>query len=152
VFDHEGLSGDQILQRTIAKLTGSQSGNVIISRSSLNAFRGEPVSLEITVQPDPLVYLSGQMVAETVIDAGRGDAAVYQQLTTFLQEKVSQKAMKDGMIPLSNSDISFGQVSQADVLQLIAQLHNANRTIRLQAHATADTYAADPLKLEFRLR
>ena len=152
VFDHEGLSGEALVRLAVSQLLGARSGKVVIGRSSLNAFRGEPVSLELFVLPDRLVYLSGQMVAETVIDAGRGDAAIYQQLTAFLQEKVSQKAMKDGMIPLSNSDISFGQVSQSDVLQLIAQLHNANRTIRLQAHATADTYAADALKLEFRLR
>jgi len=152
VFDHDALSSDEIVRKALKDLTGAPTGRVVIASSSINAFRGEPVSLELSVLPDPLVYLSGQMVAETVIDASRGDAAIYQQLTNFLQEKVSQKVKKDGMIPVANSDVSFGQITQADVLQIIEQLHAANRPIRLQAHAVGDTYAADPLKLEFRLR
>jgi hypothetical protein len=125
---------------------------VLIATSSLNAFFGESVSLEVEILPDPLVYLGGQLVAEKVIDGSRGDAAIYDEIRTFLQDTVKSRAQRDGMIPLANSDTSFGQIPPADLFQVIEQLHNANRTIRLQAHATGDTYAADPLKLEFRLR
>ena len=152
VFDHPKMSADEIMRQTMSQLTNSPTPKVIIASSSLNAFRRERVSLELTVLPDPLVYVSGQMVAESVINANRGDAVIYQELTAFLQDKVSTKAKKDGMIPIANSDRSFGQITQSDVLQLIEQLHSANRPIRLQALAVGDTHAADLLKLEFRLR
>ena len=152
VYDHEQLTREQIERPVLKQLTSSSIGRVVIATAQFNAFRGESVSLELAVLPDKKVYSGGQVVAETVIEANRGDLSVYQQLSTFLQDKVSQKAKADGMIPVVNSDVPLGQVSQADVLQLIQQLHAVNRPIRLYAHAIGDTYAADSLKLEFRLR
>lgn len=152
IYDHENRTSEQIIRPILHQLATGAGAKVILSTAQFNAFRGEAVSLELAVQPDPRVYSSGQVVAETVIEANRGDAVVYQELSTFLQEKVSQKAKKDGMIPVANSDVPLGQVSQADVLQLIQELHAVNRPIRLYAHAVGDTYAADSLKLEFRLR
>ncbi len=149
---NETITPDMIEAALVKQIAGSPTRKVLIATSSLNAFRTESVSLEVTVSTDPLVYLSGQLVAETVIDGSRGENFVYDEFRKFLEETVKSHALKDGMIPVANSEVSFGQVSQTDLLQVIQQLRNANRTIRLEAHAVTDTYAADPLKLEFRLR
>jgi len=149
---NQTITPEMIEQNIVKQIAGTPTRKVLIATSSLNAFRGESVSLEIVVMPDPLVYINGQKVAETVIDGSRGDIFIFDQLTTFLQTGVKTRAQKDGMIPVAKGDVAFGSVSQADVFQVIEQLHNANRTIRLEAHASGDIYASDPLKLEFRLR
>jgi len=149
---NQTISPQMIENSIVNQITNSPIQKVLIAVSSLNAFFGESVSLEVSVMPDPLVYISGQEVAETVIDGSRDDVSIFDGIRKFLQETVKGRAQRDGMIPVANSDVSFGQVPQADLLQVISQLHNANRTIRLEAHAVGDIYAADSLKLEFRLR
>lgn len=149
---NQTINPDMIEDGIVRQIAGSTVDKVLIATSSLNAFYGESVSLEVSVLPDPLVYRSGDLVAEKVIDGNQSDAAIYEQIREFLEVTVKGSAQKKGMIPVANGDVSFGDVQPADLFQIIAQLHNANRTIRLQAHANGDTRAADPLKLEFRLR
>ncbi len=146
------ISTEMIEREIIRKMVGSTQGQVLIAVSSLNAFHGEAVSLEVSVLPNPLVYTSGQLIAESVIDANKGDAVIWQELQTFFQGKLKQQALKDGMIPIANSDIAFGQLSGPDIIQVVEQLNRTGRAIRLQAHAAGDTHAADTLKLDFRQR
>lgn len=158
IFDHDDrvtgavIPAEMIERQIVRQIAGAPSRAVLIASATVNTFMGEPVSLEVTVLPDPLVYTDGQTVAETVIDGNRGDLTIYDELRKFLQETVKTRAQKDGMIPIAKGDAPLGSVSQADLLAVIQELHNAARRIRLQAHVTGDTYASDPLKLEFRLR
>jgi uncharacterized protein (DUF3084 family) len=118
IFNHtdrqtgETITTEMIERQILKQVTGSSKAQVLIASSSFNAFRGESVSLEVNVLPNPLVYMDKQLVAESVIDGSKGDVVVYQELTSFLQVKVKEHAQKDGMIPVTNSDFSFGQVSQ----------------------------------------
>jgi len=158
IFDHsDKATGSTIPTAVIekqveAEITGAKSELVMIASSSLNAFRGEPVSLEITVMPNPAIYSRGQIIVESVIDANRGDTVISEEFSKFLQETVKQRAEKDGMIPIANSDYSFGQVTLPEILQVIEQLRKTDRRVRLAAISSSNTRAADTLKLEFRLR
>ncbi|MDR3690921.1 MAG: DUF3084 domain-containing protein [Fimbriimonas sp.] len=158
IFDHTDQgSGDTITTQSIerqveAQISGSKNELVIVASSSLNAFQGEPVSLEITVMQNPLVYAQGQIIVESVIDANRGDATISEQFSKFLQQTVRERALKDGMIPVANSDVPLGQVNLPQILQVTEQLRRADRRVRLAAVAAATTHAGDPLKLEFQLK
>jgi len=158
IFNHsDKATGETIPTQVIEgqikrEITGAQTEMVMIAHSSLNAFEGEPVSLEITVMPNPVVYSAGQTIVESVIDANRGDSLISDEFSKFLQQTVKDKAQRDGMIPIANSDFSFGQVTLPEILKVIEQLHKADRRVRLKAIASSNTRAADPLKLEFRLQ
>jgi hypothetical protein len=158
IFNHVDSQSQQTISQAmiegqiISQISGSQTDLVMIASSSLNAFRGEPVSLEITVYPNPPVYSAGQIISETVIDGNRGDSVIAEEFTKFLQVGLRERAIKDGMIPFANSDKSFGEISLAEVVQVIDKLQKADRKVRLQAISISNVRAADELKLEFRLR
>ncbi len=157
IFNHTSQAGQTVTtsdieKQVISELTGSSVPMVLIASSSLNAFKGEPVSLEISVIPNPVVYANGQLIVEGLIDANKGDAVISEQFSKFLQEVVKERALKDGMIPIANSDTSLGEVTLPQALQIIEQLKRADRKVRIQAIANGNTRAADTLKLEFRLR
>jgi len=147
----EFVTPEMIERRIVRQITGATGYKVLVAVSTLNAFRGEAVSLEISVHPDPLVYTKGQLIAETVIHGNESEDALLQELGGFLQDKVRAQALKDGMIPVSNSDVSLGQVTPTDLLQIIDQLRRTDHMfIRFEARAARNTRAADELKLEFR--
>ena len=148
----ETISSSMIEDEKIMQIAGAKEERVIIATSSLNAFKGEPVSLEVVVQPNPVVYSAGQVVAEGLIDANRDSKSIVDEVTLFIQKDVKGRAIKDGMIAIANSDISFGQITLPQIIELTTTLKKANRRIRLQAVASSKTLAADTLKLEFRLR
>ena len=158
IFNHldsqtqQTIPAAMIEGQIVSQISGSKSDLVMIAASSLNAFRGEPVSLEITVLPNPAVYSAGQIISETVIDANRGDSTISEEFAKFLQVGIRERAIKDGMIPFANSDKSFGELTLSEVLGVIEKLRKADRKVRLQAISIGNIRAADELKLEFHLR
>lgn len=70
----------------------------------------------------------------------------------LLSEEVRRQAKLRGMIPLLGPNETYGAVSNAQILDLVELVKSAGRRVRVQAIATQETYAGDPLKLEFRLR
>jgi uncharacterized protein (DUF3084 family) len=145
------ISATQIQRQIVQQIAGTRGPLVLIATASVNTFRGEPVSLELQVVPNPVVYTKGQMIAESVIDGLKDEVVIFNQLEELLSNKVRQRAQKDKMIPKLGTD-QFGEVTPADILNVMSRVKAAGRTIRVQAIAASDTRAADPLKLEFRLR
>ncbi len=158
IFNHVDRDSQQTITTSaieaqiLSEITSAKTEMVLIASSSLNAFRGEPVSLEITVLPNPSIYSAGQIISETLIDGNRGDTVISEQFSKFLQQGVKDRAIKDGMIPISNSDISFGEVTLPDALRVIEMLKKADRKVRLQAISLTNVRAADPLRIDFKLR
>jgi hypothetical protein len=143
---------DQIERQIVERVAGAPQPMALVATSSLNAFRGEPVSLEISVLRNPVVYSKNHVVAETTIDGTLDDDVVFDRVVEFLRNKIKDQASRDHMIPRLGSEETYGEVSMADVFALANRVRATNRTIRVQAVAVDDTHAADPLKLEFRLR
>jgi hypothetical protein len=148
---NEPISPQQIERQIVQQIAGAKGPVVVIAASSFNAFRGEPVSLELQVLPNPLVYTKGQVLAETVIDGTKDETVIFKQIEELISTKIRQRAQKDRMIPKLGSD-QLGEVTPAEIYGLMSKVKAVNRQIRVQALAMNDTRAADPLKLEFRLR
>lgn len=136
----------------VQAITGQRDNLVLVATSMLNAFQGEFVALEIKAYRNPIVYRAGQIILETRINGTQTEDRVLQQINEFVRSGVRQKAMDDNMIPIQGDEVSLGEVSQEDVLSLMREIKVANRVVRVLAVALQDTRAADPLKLEFRIR
>ncbi|MEZ0326103.1 MAG: DUF3084 domain-containing protein [Fimbriimonas sp.] len=147
----EPITPELIERQVVQQIAGSSTPVVVIASSSFNAFRGEPVSLELQVLPNPLVYSKGQVLAETVIDGTKDEEAIFRQIEGLISKQIRERAQKDKIIPKLGSD-QFGEVTPAEIYALMSKVKAVNRTIRVQAMAASDTRAADPLRLEFRLR
>ncbi|HSI73127.1 MAG TPA: hypothetical protein VK934_08100, partial [Fimbriimonas sp.] len=147
----EPITPEQIERQVVQQIAGAKGPVVVVASSSFNTFNGEPVSLELQVLPNPLVYTKGQVIAESVIDGAKDEEVILKQLDDLFATRVRQRAKQDKMIPRLGSD-QFGEVTPVDIYRLMNRVKAADRQIRVQALAMADTRAADPLKLDFRLR
>ncbi len=139
-------------QAIVAAITGQKDNLVLVATSMLNAFQGEFVALEIKAYRNPVVYRAGQVILETRINGTETEDRILQQINEFVQTGVRKQAIDDKMIPVQGDVASLGEVSQEDVLNLMREIKGASRVVRVLAVALQDTRAADPLKLEFRLR
>jgi len=157
IFDHkdtrtgQDVRPEQIERELSEKVAGSNSSVVLVALSSLNAFKGEPVSLEIAIYPNPLVYKRDAVIAEEAIDGRKDIKTIFHELTA-LGAKIQGKAKQDKMIPRLGSDEPFGVVSSEDVLSLVNKVKASDRWIQVRAIVEDETYAADPLKIRFAVR
>lgn len=143
---------DQQVEMLSKAVTDARTETVLIAYAFWNSFRGEFLPVRIEAFENPLVYSRGQKVAEVVVDGNGSEDGVLKQITQFLQGVVGQEAIRSGMIPAVGRDRPIGEVSQEEMLQLVKDIKEARRNIRLQAVAAQDTRAADPLRLNFKLR
>lgn len=125
---------------------------VLVATSSLNAFVGEPVSLDVTVYPNPIVYHRNDVVGEVRIDGALPEGQIMQKLSDFLATQIQKRATDDRMIPRARSAAPFGEVPANDVLTLVRDIKRVGRSVRVQALVSEETRAAEPLRLGFRLR
>lgn len=125
---------------------------VIIVTALYNSFEGEPLPIRLGVFANPLVFRSGQIVAEIAVDARRPDAEVLRQISQFITSNVRVAAQKGGLIPVAGAEAPYGSISGEEVIELLRQIKSSDRVLRLVAVAGRDIRAADSLRLEFRLR
>ncbi len=139
-------------QTIIRRLTGVKDPLVLIASSSLNAFEGEFVSLEIVAYRNPVVFKEGETIADARIDGRLPEEAIVRQVSDFLMTKVREKAKSVGMIPVIGVEESYGSLSTDELLALVRLIKVQDRQIRLVAVAESETRAGDSLKLEFKIR
>ena len=124
----------------------------IVATSTLNAFTGEVVSLDLAVLPNPLVYKRNEMLSETRIDGSLPEDQILRRLQAFVAGSVRDRAIQDRMIPRTGTAAPFGEVPASDWFGLVQTVKRAGRSVRVQAVAEGDTRAADPLRLDFRVK
>lgn len=157
-----GLIPLQIEDRTVsvdeqmANLTEGVAGKtedlVLVAYAAWNAFQGEFVPLVVRVFRNPVVFRQGEALTEVRIDGARPEGEVIQEIAEGLLAKVRERAQAAKMIPRQGSDQPYGAVTTQELLSLVRQVKTEGRNVRVQVLAARETRAADPLRLEFRLR
>jgi hypothetical protein len=150
--DGQLMTPDMQTQSLLQGLTAKTEPQVLIARVFANAFRDEFVPVVVSLLPNPVVYSSGALVAETRIEGVDDQNQILKQLTKFLQDELSPKAVRDGMIPAYGKPDPLGEIDQAALLRLVSELSSVRRRVRVQFLAARETRAADRLRLDFRLR
>jgi uncharacterized protein (DUF3084 family) len=136
----------------IQGLTNAQTDIVLIAACELNAYRGESVPISVRLYHSPVVYRRNDKIAETTINGSELEVQMLQDISNFLTNTLKPKALKDGMIPATGHAESFGEVPVSDLFDLVRQIKNMARPVRLAALADTDTRAGDPLHIHFRVR
>lgn len=157
VVDHQDvvtrrtIPAPEIITNVTRQITNQKDEHVLVAYSSLNAFEGEPVSIEIGVFKNPVVYKQGTTLAEIRIDGTKDEPTIYRQVVNFLADKVTGRVAQDQVIPRSGSEQPFGEVSTEEVLNLVTQIRRADRRVLVRAQADEDTRASDRVRLRFQL-
>jgi uncharacterized protein (DUF3084 family) len=158
IFDHVDkqtnatIPSSEIKARIAQQVAEAKEDVVLVAYSTYNAFKGEPVSLEVGVFPNPMVYRQGQVLAESAIDGKRDQAEIFSKVSEFLGTKVNERAKQDRMLPRAGTDEEFGSITAKEILDLVGRVRAADRRVTLRAMVDSDTRAADPLKLRFGIR
>jgi uncharacterized protein (DUF3084 family) len=158
LFPHEDsktgrqIGTQEIENDLIRRVAGSEVPLVLIATSSVNTFRGEPVSLEVEVLPNPIVYRAGDVVAEGRIYADQDEMSIFRQVSNFVSGRLRTAAIESKMIPSGDGDSMFGSISPEELLSLLKLLKQQDRLVRLQAVVEKETRAGDPLVITFRVR
>lgn len=146
------ITVDMQQESIVRSITGVPEQSVLICYSFWNTFKGEFVPLRIDALRNPVVFQKSDIVAEARIRGDQSEDAILGEIRKFLVERVREAALKAKMIPASGREQQFGTVTSETMLELVQLVKSTNRTVRLVALAANETRAADPLRLEFRIR
>jgi uncharacterized protein (DUF3084 family) len=125
---------------------------VIVALAFNNTFSGEFVPLRLQIYNNPVVYRKSQEIAETMVQGALSEDQILQEISAFIHAKVQQRAMQDNIIPIAGQEKSFGQVSSAELLNLVRLIRNWGRNVRVVAYVDHDIRAGDTLDLKFTLK
>lgn len=156
VFDQGVRVGEKSPQSQVDEfiqaLLDAKKDSVVIAKAQYNSFNGVFVSLVLERYDNPLVYKMNQAIAETTIQGSGSDSDIYEQISTFVRDKVAERARENKMVPVSGGQESLGEVSSKEIFDLVEKIRAWGRNARLIAEAKQDTRAGDPLALNFELR
>ena len=142
----------QIEEAIVNGLTTSDQDVVLVAKAPANAFKGESVPLEIVGYPNPVVYHKGDVLETLPVPRKSPPLRVLTQFTDFMNQRVHNRAIKDGMIPAIGQEGSLLDVAPSETFKLVELLANSDRPLQLQIVAKGDTRAADALQLDFRIK
>jgi uncharacterized protein (DUF3084 family) len=153
VFDEQNNPVSVETQKSLlaSQMAGSSEEQVILVTSFSNAFANEGVYVRISGMPNPVVYTTGQTLAEIRVDGRQEPAKILKSLNE-LGPRIRTRALSDKMIPIQKGDMSLGSVSAEDILLLVRQIQDSGGSVRVRARAKRQTRAADPLELDFEVR
>lgn len=137
----------------IKQITPSNATRVLVARSTWNRFVGEPVTLDLSFYPNPIVFEQGDVIAEGRVDGRNSELSVYTEISDFVRIYVNAKAKRVKMIPIQGRDgETFGELAPGQLLTTITTIRSTNRLLRLQAVARKDTRAGDTLEFDLVVR
>ena len=126
---------------------------MLVARSTWNRFVGEPVTLDLTFYPNPVVFQQGDLIAEGRVDGRESDIVVFTQIRDFVRTYVNAKAKRVKMVPFQGRDgETFGELDPGQLLSTISVIRSTKRLLRLQALARKDTRAGDTLEFDLVVR
>jgi hypothetical protein len=140
----------KIMKRLHDEIVGRPEPMVLVAVASMNFYENEPIIIEIHPSLNPVIYHRGEVVDETQLHGSESDKEIIKELTAF-GASIREKAQRDQMLPRVNGE-SFGSVPADEVFSLINQVKQRGKNVTLEAVVQNDTRAADPLKIDFRLR
>lgn len=118
--------------------------------SSANYLVGESkVNVLTKVEPNRLLFSSGEIIAKNSIHLGR---LTDEQLQQRLQEVIDASQFRARFVGVVDGIIQIEDQDTETLLSFFQQLQNHQQPVELQAVAAADTYTIGPLKLDLLAR
>jgi len=118
-----------------------------------NSIPGEQVSVELRLYLNNLIYPKGKLITRSKIDGRQSEGRILLSVIGFLQGDVTQAALRAGIIPIPNSDprMTTGADPGSQVeglMKLVDQIEAANSLVKVDAFASDNIYAANPLNMD----
>jgi multidrug efflux pump subunit AcrA (membrane-fusion protein) len=135
------------------RLTSLRTTGCLIATAQTNRFTGEPVPLIVAIEPNPVVFKEGEIIAESKIDGRKTEIELFADVRDFVRTFVNARARRAKMIPVRGREgESFGEIRIGQMLEAVNKVRSVPRILRLQAVATSTIRAADTLEFEIVIK
>jgi uncharacterized protein (DUF3084 family) len=164
-YDFEGAAGfiasngsrsltqNEINDILIQQLMSGRETRVAVISAVVNRFEGEPVTLDMTYYPNPIVFRNGDIISEGRVDGRESEALVFSQIREFVRINVNPKAKRVKMVPVQSRDgETYGELTAEQILNAVTLIKSAPRILRLQAVAKGEIRAGDPLTFDLVIK
>jgi len=140
---------DGVFEGAARILAGSSQRWVVRVVSLYNTTVGEPLTVDIALVEEQLIYRQGETIAETVVE-GRASGLVRDELIRLLQS-VFDAAIARGMLTDEDGFVSEG-VSLQEFVDTISRVEQMGGPARVKAVAAEDTYNTQwPLRIRLEV-
>ena len=147
------LSEGDVEKYWVGEIMSFSTETVVIARALANRFASEPVTLELVLQANPIVFRKGEIVTESKIDGRISEIEILNGIREFLRTFVNTRARQRNMIPVQSRDgLSYGEYTQDQLLSTVAKVKAVPRLVRLVAVARQDIRAGDTLDIDIEVR
>jgi uncharacterized protein (DUF3084 family) len=147
------VTEDDRISALVARLTQSAEPMCLVALAVANSVTGEPAAIDLQPFSNRLIYVKGQAILSRSINGNRPATAVFSDLVGFVKS-VGQSALGRGLIPRfdpSTGEPQVGAMGAADLVSLTERVRRSGKSVTVTAAAGADTRAAEPLQLTFRV-
>jgi hypothetical protein len=98
------------------------------------------------------VFSEGERVAETVIDGSMDEEQILNDIILFLRTRVRFSAEDSGMIPVQGQDVSIGEITYSQMIELVRRVKQRAGPAKVIAEASRATKSAESLLLRFKVQ
>ncbi len=138
----------------VNEIAGNNQELVLIVTSFYNYFSRDDmfVPLNLNIYPNHLVFSEGERVAETVIDGSMDEEEILNAIILFLRTKVRSSAEDSGMIPVQGQDVSIGEITYSQMIDLVRRIKQRAGPAKVVAEASRATKSSESLLLRFKVQ
>ena len=117
-----------------------------------NTMVGEQAPVEIRLYINNLIYVKGDKITSGRINGAMSEGRILLAVIDFLQKRVSETALRAGMVPVSNPDTRYiaGQNPQDQVealMSIVDRIKSVNAMVTLDVFASKTVYSSDSLNM-----
>lgn len=146
------LTAENQKQGMIRLMAGGPQPRVLIIKSLYNAFQGEFIPLAGELYENPVIFKESQLISEFRLNGAASQEDIASELAKYVEERLSPILRNSGLIPVSGSTQPFGEIPRETVVRIVQEVKSRGVSVRVQFLSAAETRAADPFKLAWRLR
>lgn len=138
----------------VNEIAGNKQELVLIATSFYNYFSRDDffVPLNLNIYPNKIVFDQGETVAQTTIDGSATEEDILNAIILFLRTGVRSSAEDAGMIPVQGPDVSIGEITYTQMIDLVGKIKQRGSQARVIAEAARATKSSESLQLRFRVQ
>ncbi len=136
---------------------------MVIVKAVANAVAGEPVAVDFTIHPNPVVLGTKNPIGEVYLFPNGSPQDWGDKLQAFLAGNVHRKLIDAGMIPVAKGGEEAGtstatglpeefSLNGDDWLNLLDDIRRSGQRVRVRVFAAQELRAGDPISLRFEVK
>ncbi|NLC58449.1 MAG: DUF3084 domain-containing protein [Armatimonadetes bacterium] len=149
--------GPEAIDAATAEISRANTSVVVQLKAATNTVAGDQVYSEIQVWVNRLVFHEGEPVARKVLNPRQPVGQIVQELVALLHGEVRSTAVARGMIPRLSSEegilpsVQVGEIPLSDVVRTAERVRKQRGSATVEVVAATDLWAADSMKVSFRV-